>query len=131
MSSILPRPRALKVYAAALVAIAACKKPLPPVAPGPPIPAEPDIVVGTMAEECGGLLAALDTWKRCRNLDEYGRAAVDAWHEATRIANDAADKSKLDDKAQHAIAVTCRRAIASVRAATERCANGKPPPAGS
>jgi hypothetical protein len=107
----------------------ACSKPLPPVAPGPPIPAEPDVVVGTMDDECGSLQGAFDAWARCPNLDERGRRYVIAWRDAAKEANDAADKAKPDDKAQHAIALACHRAIVSVRAATERCGNGKPPPA--
>ncbi len=60
------------------------------------------------------------------NLDEAGRRTVDAWRDAAKLSFDASDKAKPEDKAQHAIALACHRAIATVRAAAERCGNGPP-----
>ena len=48
----------------------------PPVVPGPPLAAEPDISVDTMDVECGGLVKALDDYGRCPNLDDDGRAWI-------------------------------------------------------
>jgi hypothetical protein len=129
MPPILPSPRALKVCTALMLVTMGCKPPPPPVAPGEPIPAEPDIIVGTMNDECGALVGALEAWKRCPNLDALGRREITWWRDAAEEDGAAADKAKPDDRAQHAIALACRRAINSVRAATERCGNGRPVPA--
>jgi hypothetical protein len=114
----------------AIVAIAfavACAASPAPVAPGPPIPAEPDLAVGTMADECAAFVAALETWKQCANLDEAERDYVIAWIERANLDFAAGAKAKPDEKAQHAIAHNCRRGTSSVIAATERCHNGRTP----
>ena len=133
MPPTLPRPRArnssglvARASLAALV-LGACRKPPPPVAPGPPIPAEADVVVGSMHDECGALLGAFDTWKRCPNLDETGRANLDAWRDHAKLSFDAGEKTRPEPKADHAMALACRRGLVSVGAAIERCGNGKAP----
>lgn len=110
--------------------LAACtgKQP-PPVAPGPPISAAPDLSVGTMQEECDGLVAALESWKLCANLEESQKGTIDAWIERAHIDFTAAVKAKPEERAQHEIAMRCRRAAGSIKAATERCGNGKAVPA--
>ena len=122
-------PRA--VFAIFVVGVAACAVAPPPVAPGPPIPAEPEILVATMASECAAVIAALETWKACKNLEEEDRDLIDVWVERANLDFAAATKalttSPADDKAQHAIAHNCRRATRSIQAATERCGNGKKP----
>ena len=132
MSFALPSPRAPKVSACALavataMALGACEKPPPPVAPGPPIPAVPDVVVGTMQAECGALLGAFDTYDRCPNVEAAGHAWSAAWRENLKLGFDASEKVHPDEAAQHAMAHACHRATLSVRAATQRCRNGKPP----
>jgi hypothetical protein len=112
---------------AIMAAIAACSTPPAPVAPGPPIPAEPDLAVDTMAVECGALVASLETWRQCVNLDEEEREYITAWIERANMDFAAGAKANPDAKAQHAIAHNCRRAASSVSAATERCHNGKRP----
>ena len=114
---------------AALVLLGSCGAPPPPAqAPGVPIPAEPEIAVATMSEECAALVTALEAWKDCPNADEQDRYLIDAWVERATMDFAAATKAQPDARAQHAIAHNCRRATSSVLAATERCSNGKKPP---
>ena len=75
----------------------------------------------------GTLVEALLVWKQCPNLDEEERDYIEAWVERANMDFAAADKAKPDDKAQHQMAHNCRRATDSVKAATERCGNGKRP----
>lgn len=103
----------------------ACRQPPPPVAPGPPIPAEPELAVESMKTECGQMVEMLLIWKQCPNLDEDERDYIDAWVERANMDFAAGDKAHPDEKAQHQMAHNCRRAANSVRAATERCSNGK------
>ena len=118
-------PRA--VFAILWVAVAACAAAPPPVPPGPQIPAEPEIVVDTMTVECRAVVTALETWKACKNLEDDDRDLIEAWTERAHLDFAAAEKAKPDDRAQHAIAHNCRRATDSIKAATERCGNGKKP----
>jgi len=60
---------------------AACQRAAPPVAPGEPIPPPAELTLGTMDEECDGLIAALAAYKACPNLDEDDRYDLDAWSE--------------------------------------------------
>ena len=50
----------------------------PPVAPGEPIPAEPEVALGTMDAECDSLIAAMAAYKQCPNLDDGDRWGIDA-----------------------------------------------------
>lgn len=99
----------------------------PFVAPGPLIPAESEVAVGTMQVECDAMHAALETWKRCPNLVEDETETIDAWLERSRLDLAAGTKANPEAKAQQAIAVRCRKATDSVKAATERCSNGPRP----
>src|SRR5689334_6866521 len=58
-----------------LLSTSACKHVVreKPVAPGPPIPAEPDAQLENMDTECAGLVAALDTYGKCPNLEDSDR----------------------------------------------------------
>jgi hypothetical protein len=107
--------------------LAGCHRHPPPVAPGEPIPAEPELTLGTMDAECDGLLAALATYKACPNLEDDDRWGIDAWTENAQQDFAAGKKAKPDPNAQHAIAAACHKAIASVSAATERCHAGPKP----
>jgi hypothetical protein len=97
------------------------------VAPGEPIPAAPEIVLGTMDAECEALLTALDTYKKCPNLDDDDQWNIKAWTERAQEDFAAGKKANPDAGAQQAIAAACRKAVASVTAATERCHNGPKP----
>nr|HEX4318888.1 hypothetical protein [Kofleriaceae bacterium] len=123
MRWILPSAIAINLFG-----IAACHHEVAPVQPGPVISAEPVVKVGTMKAECDAGLAALESWKSCPNLDDRGREQIDAWLEVAKLDFGASEKVELDDKQQHAIALSCRRFVDSAHAAIERCDAGKPPP---
>jgi hypothetical protein len=115
-------------FAINLAGIASCHHDLPPVPPGPPIYAEPSLQVGAMKDECDAALTALAAWRQCSNLDDLGRATIDAWIETAKLDFAAGERVELDDKQQHAIALSCHRFVDSAHAATMRCEAGKPPP---
>jgi hypothetical protein len=100
----------------------------PPVAPGEPIAAAPEITLGTMDAECDGLIAAFTTYKQCPNLDDDDRWDIDAWSERAQQDFAAGKKAKPEPNAQHAIAAACHKAVVSVMAANERCHAGPKPP---
>jgi len=106
---------------------AACHRDPPPVAPGEPIPAAPDVVLGTMEAECDGLVAALAAYKLCPNLDDEDRWSIDGWTERMQQDFAAGKKAAPDASAQQAIAAACHKAVGSVTAAAERCHNGPRP----
>jgi hypothetical protein len=105
----------------------ACHHADAPVAPGEPIPAEPDVVVDTMDKECDGLLAALDAYGECPNSDEADKEWVKSVVKISQESFDAGKKGNPDADAQKVIAHACHRAAMSVKHATERCMNGKKP----
>jgi hypothetical protein len=116
------------VLAACAVAwLAACHREPPPVAPGEPIAAAPEVTLGTMDAECDGLIAALADYKKCPNLDDDDRWDIDAWIERAQQDFAAGKKSSPDPSAQRAIAAACHKAIGSVTAASERCHAGPRP----
>jgi hypothetical protein len=121
---------ATKLGALAIVlgAICACHRDPPPVAPGEPIAAPPEVALGTMEAECDGLLVALARYKECPNLEEDDKDDIDAWIERTQQDFAAGKKSNPEPNAQRAIAAACHKAISSVAAATERCHAGRRPP---
>jgi len=111
-----------------VVLVAACSKGHPPpVAPGDPIYARAEVQLASMKAECDGLVTAFETWKQCPNAEDDQKESIDEWIEVAREDFTAGSKANLDDKAQHEIAVRCRRAADSVRAAAERCSHGKRP----
>ena len=124
-----PSGRATRAAWAVCVALSlpACHGDPPPVAPGEPIAAPPEVSLGTMDAECDGLIAALADYKKCPNLDDDDRWDIDAWIERAQQDFAAGKKANPDANAQRAIAAACHRAIASVTAANERCHAGPRP----
>jgi hypothetical protein len=106
---------------------AGCHGEPPPVAPGEPIAAPSEVTLGTMEVECEALLEALGVYKQCPNLDDDDRADIDAWSERARQDFAAGKKANPEPNAQHAIAAACRKAVASVTAASQRCHAGPRP----
>lgn len=129
MRSILPRRAGPSQLAAALVALSlGCHRAQPPpVPPGEPIEAPGEVTLGTMDVECEALLAALALYRQCPNLDDDDRAEIDAWTERAHDDFAAGKKAKPEANAQNAIAAACRKAVASVTAANERCHAGPKP----
>jgi hypothetical protein len=99
----------------------------PPVAPGPPIPAPREVTLGTMDAECDGLLAALASYQECPNLEDDDREDLDDWIERMQQDFAAGKKAAPEPNAQGAIAAACHKAVASVKAANERCLAGPRP----
>jgi hypothetical protein len=99
----------------------------PHVAPGPPIPAEPEIDLENMDTECAGMIAAYDRYGQCPNLEDGDRQWVKAVIEAADDAFAAGKKAQPDEPSQKAIAMACRRAAVSIGFATQRCQAGKRP----
>jgi hypothetical protein len=97
------------------------------VAPGEPIPAAPEVTLGTMDAECDTLVAAFATYKACPNLDDDDRWDIDAWLERAQQDFAAGKKAKPEPNAQRAIAAACHKAAVSVMAASERCHAGPKP----
>lgn len=113
---------------ALLVALAACALRDPPtVTPAQPLPADPPIKLETMQIECDAMLAALATYKDCVNLEPEDKTEIDAWVETATRSFESGKKANPEPNAQAAIAGACRKATESVKAATERCHNGKAP----
>lgn len=98
-----------------------------PVPPGRPIPAEPDAALENMDTECAGLIAALDTYGQCPNLEDVERAWTRRTIEVAEDSFAAGKKAKPDEPSQKAIAAACHRAASSIRFATERCQAGPRP----
>jgi hypothetical protein len=120
-----------KLGAVAILAVGslwACHREPPPVAPGEPIAAPPEVSLGTMDAECDGLLAALASYKLCPNLEDDDKGDIDAWIERTQQDFAAGKKASPEPNAQRAIAAACHKATGSVMAANERCHAGHRPP---
>jgi hypothetical protein len=110
-----------------LVACGGKSPPAPP--PGAPIPATPDIQLDTMDAECNGLISAFESWKQCPNIEDEHKTYVESLIERAHLDFAAAQKSQPDERSQKEIARRCRRAAMSIKAATERCNNGRAPKA--
>jgi hypothetical protein len=110
-----------------LIAVGCGGKDPPPVAPGPPIAADPDVSLRSMQDECDALIVALTTYKACPNLEDNDKYDLDAWVESANLSFAAGKKAKPEANALRAMALACHRAAASVQAATERCAAGPRP----
>jgi len=82
-----------------------------------------------MDAECNGLIAAFEAWKQCPNLEDEQKTYVESLIERAHLDYAAALKSQPDERSQKEIARRCRRAAMSVKAATERCMNGRAPKA--
>ena len=114
-------------FLAGLLVLAACHHADPPVKPGPPLAAEPDLVVGTMDDECNGFTNAITTWSACPNLDDGERAWMKSLIEYADQMFAAGRAGKPDADAQRAIAVACHRAKVSIANANTRCLAGPRP----
>jgi hypothetical protein len=96
--------------------------------PPPPLPASPEIQLGTMEVECDAMIAANEALMACPNREDDERAADKATIERWRDVDfPALLKGKPDEPSRKAIALACRRAAMSLAAATERCRNGRKP----
>jgi hypothetical protein len=119
---------ALRFALFSLLAACSLRDPPAPATPAaPPLPADPPVTLGTMMAECDGLLAALTAWRTCENLEDNDARDVDAWLETATRSYAASKQANPEPNAQGAIAKACHRAAQSVRAAHERCNNGKKP----
>jgi hypothetical protein len=105
----------------------ACHGEPPPVAPGEPIAAPTEVELGSMDAECEALLTALERYKQCPHLDDDDRADIGAWRDRAQQDFAAGKKANPEPNAQRAIAAACRKAVASVTAASERCHAGPMP----
>ena len=130
----LPRPgrknRAVRsLLGVVLIVVAACGPKQPPAPPpGPVIPADPEVNLRDMVLECDGLIAALQQYKSCKNLEKEDQQDLDNWIERARKDFEAGRKATPPEaNAQRAIALACFRATKSVEAASERCAAGPRP----
>jgi hypothetical protein len=115
-----------KLWSIALL-VCACGKEPRPVRPAAPLLADPPITLGTMQVECEGFIAALGAYKSCPNLEENETEVVQAWIDRATMDLAAGRKVEIEPNAQQQAAGACRRAADSVRAAHERCRNGKRP----
>lgn len=131
MPPTLPRAICTKLGIVGIVGILAggCRHVVsdPPTRPGPPIPAEPDADLANMDTECAGLIAALDLYGQCPNLESGDREWTRSAIEAAEDSFAAGKKAHPDEPSQKAIAAACHRATLSIRDATERCRAGKRP----
>ena len=128
MRLILPRPWQQIFRGFGALLLVACHHADGPVAPGPPLPAEPDLVVGTADKECDALLAAIAAFDQCPNTDEEDHAWARAWTKAATDAFAAGKKGvELDANALHSQALACKRAAISIDYATQRCHAGRRP----
>ena len=112
-----------------LSVIASCKHVVSDkaVAPGPPIPAEPDTQLKDMDTECKGLITSLESYGSCPNLEDGDRDWTRRTIEAAEQSFAAGKKSNPDEPSQRAIAAACHRAALSIGYATQRCQAGKRP----
>jgi hypothetical protein len=115
------------VFLIGAVVCAACHHADPPVKPGRPLAAEPDIVLGTMDDECNGLTKAIDTWSHCPNLEDPDRAWMKSLIEFADESFAAGRAGKPDADAQRAIALACHRAAVAITNAGARCLAGPRP----
>lgn len=115
----------------------ACRHPEAPVAPGPPLPVEPDVQLGSLDEECDGLTQAIVAYGKCPNLDdaertwsktlvEFAEQSFAAGKKGLAAREQQGNHRELED-AKRAMALACHRAATSVKFATIRCENGKRP----
>lgn len=98
-----------------------------PVKPAGPLPADPEIELGSMELECDGMVAALETYKACTNHEDEDRENIDGWIETANRNFAASKKANPEPNARKAIAASCHKATESVKAATIRCLAGPRP----
>ncbi len=129
MRPTLPRAfrRNVRDFVVFLAIVAGCHHAGPTVVPGPPLPAEPEIKLGSMDEECGGFQKAIEAWRACPNLDEDDRDWLHSISDYAEQSFAAGKKGNPDEDSQKAIALACHRAAVSIVHATERCNAGPKP----
>jgi hypothetical protein len=129
MTPTLPRAfrRIIRDFGVFLITACACHRADPPVKPGPPLPAEPEITVTSMDDECNGLTKAIETWRACPNLDDGERAYMKSLVEFADKIFEAGRAGHPEADAQHAIALACHRAAVSITNANTRCLAGPRP----
>jgi hypothetical protein len=129
MRPTLPSNFGRKCFVVLCLAIGCHHEPRVEPPPGEPIPAEPDVKVGTADQECSGLVDAINAYGACPNADEDERAWTRRLVEVAQQAFDAGKHGKTDEQTLHVIALACRKAAVSMQYATIRCKNGPPPKA--
>lgn len=80
-----------------------------------------------MQVECDAMMAALETYKTCKNLEPDEVRGLDGWIETAQRNFAASAKVNPEPNALTAMATACHRATASVKAANERCLAGPRP----
>jgi hypothetical protein len=110
--------------------LAACSHAPPPVAPGPPIPAEESVKVDSYDKECTALLAALDSYGTCTNLDDEDRDWIRAtrdYAERTFASGQKGLDLHPDPDGARTMALKCHQAAASIGFEHQRCNAGPKP----
>jgi hypothetical protein len=108
----------------------ACSHDPPPVAPGPPIAAQEELAVDTYDKECAALVAALNEYSQCPNLDDDDRAWIHATIDYAEHSFAAGKKglgAHPDAEGEKAMALKCRQAAISIGFAHQRCKAGPKP----
>jgi hypothetical protein len=129
MRPTLPSTFGRKLFIVGMLVGNACHHEPPPTPPGAPIPAEPDITLGSMDDECKGLVDALNTYGACPNSDEDERVWARRVAELAQQAFDAGKNGSNDEQSLRVMALACRKAAVSMQYATIRCKNGPRPKA--
>ncbi len=83
--------------------------------------------VDSVDKECAAVVAAIDTYSGCPNLEEPAR---NYWRRVSELSAQsfaATAQNTPDPKGARAIAVACHRAATAIKFANERCLAGKPP----
>lgn len=91
------------------------------------MPADPPVTLATMEIECDAFLAALTTYRDCKNHDRDEVEEVESWIDTANRNLAAGKKANPEANAQKAIAGACHRAAVSIKAANERCLAGPRP----
>ena len=123
--------RGLVACLGVLLSAASCKHVVSEkaVAPGPPIPAEPEADLKDMDTECNGVITALDSYGKCPNLEDSDRDWARRTIEVAQQSFESGKKGNPDEPSQKAIAAACHRAAISIQFAKQRCEAGKRPKA--
>ena len=129
MRPTLPSNFGRKCFVIGILLVTGCHHEQLAVAPGEPIPAEPDIKLGSMDDECKGLVDALNAYGACPNSDEDERVWARRVGELAQQAFDAGKNGSNDEQSLRVMALACRKAAVSMQYATIRCKNGPPPKA--
>jgi hypothetical protein len=127
MRPTLPSTFGRKCFVVGMLLASACHHEPPPTPPGEPIPAEPDVKLGSMDDECKSLVDALNAYGACPNSDEDERVWARRVAELAQQAFDAGKNGSNDEQSLRVMALACRKAAVSMQYATIRCKNGPAP----